>query len=322
MLLDLEPLLYFCGWSKKVPWNYAQATTPAAEQCHTVVQFAGENYFDKLPYELLLHIAQFLTSKQICKLATVSKRWASLSRDQQLWKRLCTVELGFTFLYDHQTECNYIGANWKKIFQSLQSGPDAQPSYHDASRKVLGCIHYQRSCKIKPTCCGKWSPCRICHDQQTDDHVMDRFATQEMMCMICKTIQPVAAACQSEACRGKKLARYYCSICKLWEDNERKDIYHCFHCGFCRLGKESEFYHCFQCSMCISVTVRNIHRCKPGQTKGQCPVCNKLGPMWNGLAPILFLPCGDAVHVRCYQHLLANDLPCPICKARVDVEVE
>jgi len=303
----MEQLLILCGFAKPKPfWQ---------------PQIGGENLFDKVPYELLLKVASFLSSKDLGRLAAVSRIWNHVAKDQGLWKGLCTNELGFSFLYDHQTRQNYEDVNWRRMFRQL-SGQDCQPTYHDSSRKVLGCVHYQRSCKIKPTCCGKWSPCRICHDQQTDDHVMDRFATQEMMCMTCKTIQPVAASCQGESCKGKRLARYYCPICKLWEDNEKKDIYHCFHCGFCRLGRESEFYHCFQCSMCISVTVRNIHRCKPGQTKGQCPVCNKLGPMWNGLAPILFLPCGDAVHVRCYQHLLSNDLPCPVCKARVDVEID
>lgn len=60
---------------------------------------------------------------------------------------------------------------------------------------------------------------------------MDRYAVSEMRCMSCGERQPVAAACR--ACAAN-MARYYCNICHLFDDEPGKDIYHCPFCNVCR----------------------------------------------------------------------------------------
>eukprot|EP01102_Stenamoeba_stenopodia_P008163 TRINITY_DN2323_c0_g1_i2.p1 TRINITY_DN2323_c0_g1~~TRINITY_DN2323_c0_g1_i2.p1 ORF type:complete len:350 (+),score=63.17 TRINITY_DN2323_c0_g1_i2:160-1209(+) len=288
------------------------SSSPVVEQSRD-----GTNPFDQLPFEIMLHIASNLSSKQLCKFGMVCRRWLEVSKDQKLWKDLCCNELRLSFILDHQTESNYIGADWKLLFIRLQRDPkEFEPTYHDTERKILGCIHYQRSFKIKPVCCGQWTTCRLCHDHQ-NNHVMDRFATQEIFCMRCKTIQPVGRHCQSQQCRDERPVRHFCPICKLWEDNERKEIYHCANCGICRLGKQSSYVHCFRCNMCVHKYIYNTHNCKSGQTKQQCPVCNSSGPLWNSLQPIVFLPCGDAMHSNCAQQLIERNSPCPVCNMSI-----
>lgn len=60
---------------------------------------------------------------------------------------------------------------------------------------------------------------------------MDRYAVSEMCCMECGARQPVRGSCG--AC-GAKLARYYCGICHLFDDEPGRDIYHCPFCNVCR----------------------------------------------------------------------------------------
>lgn len=62
----------------------------------------------------------------------------------------------------------------------------------------------------------------------------DRYAVSEMQCMMCGTQQPVAQNCTT--C-GEQLARYYCNICHLFDDEPGRDIYHCPFCNVCRRGK-------------------------------------------------------------------------------------
>ncbi|KAJ3040331.1 hypothetical protein HDU99_010169, partial [Rhizoclosmatium hyalinum] len=49
---------------------------------------------------------------------------------------------------------------------------DTEVSYHDKDRTVIGCKHYQRSCKLQAHCCGKWYPCRFCHDEVSDHNII------------------------------------------------------------------------------------------------------------------------------------------------------
>lgn len=47
------------------------------------------------------------------------------------------------------------------------------PSFRDPEKKVFGCEHYKRNCKLLAACCGKLFTCRFCHDN-VSDHSMDR----------------------------------------------------------------------------------------------------------------------------------------------------
>lgn len=51
---------------------------------------------------------------------------------------------------------------------------DVQSSYNDTEQTVYGCKHYRRGCLIKAECCGKFWPCRLCHDEETFSHTIDR----------------------------------------------------------------------------------------------------------------------------------------------------
>lgn len=45
-----------------------------------------------------------------------------------------------------------------------------------------------------------------------------RKATSEMMCMRCLKIQPVGPVCTTSSCGGFLMAKYYCNICKFFDD--------------------------------------------------------------------------------------------------------
>ena len=107
---------------------------------------------------------------------------------------------------------------------------------------VLGCSHYKRNVKLQCSTCERWYTCRFCHDE-VEDHSLNRRATKNMLCMLCGHAQAAGEACQK--C-GEPAARYYCDICKLWDDDPQKSIYHCNDCGICRVGQGlgKDFFHC------------------------------------------------------------------------------
>lgn len=88
---------------------------------------------------------------------------------------------------------------------------------------VYGCKHYKRKCSLVAPCCNKVVACRFCHDE-TSDHQMDRYAVKCMVCNLCGREQDVAGSC---AHCGEQMARYYCDICHLFDDEEERSIYHC-----------------------------------------------------------------------------------------------
>ena len=108
--------------------------------------------------------------------------------------------------------------------------------------KPLGCPHYRRNIKLQCSACDRWYTCRFCHDG-AEDHSLNRRATKNMLCMLCGCAQPASEEC---AQCGECSARYYCSVCKLWDDDPAKSIYHCNDCGICRVGQGlgKDFYHC------------------------------------------------------------------------------
>lgn len=144
-------------------------------------------------------------------------------------------------------------------------------SYHNPIAGTLGCSHYARKCQVRAPCCPPFTfyPCRFCHDEQCD-HSIDRHAITDMVCMHCaqhtaKTnnltparSQPVAATCID--CT-QRMARYYCDVCKFFDDAVDRDIFHCTACGICRRGKREEFFHCQRCNCCYSSSLRAGHKC-------------------------------------------------------------
>lgn len=99
------------------------------------------------------------------------------------------------------------------------------PSYRDAEKRIFGCTHYARNCKLVANCCGKVYTCRLCHDG-AESHTMDRTATKLMVCMNCETRQDVAERCGNAAC-GKLMARYFCDVCVFFQNDPSRSTYHC-----------------------------------------------------------------------------------------------
>eukprot|EP00002_Diphylleia_rotans_P005470 TRINITY_DN14605_c0_g1_i1.p1 TRINITY_DN14605_c0_g1~~TRINITY_DN14605_c0_g1_i1.p1 ORF type:complete len:334 (+),score=37.99 TRINITY_DN14605_c0_g1_i1:37-1038(+) len=185
---------------------------------------------------------------------------------------------------------------------------DFFPTYQDPAHPTLGCKHYQVSCKIKAECCGRLFTCRRCHDEASD-HEIDRYATKEMFCMICSTLQPIRQFCRS--CRTC-LAIYYCDICKFFDDSRCRSSYHCYHCNCCRVGKGLgiDYFHCMKCNACLPMSLR-FHKCIEHTLEANCPICREI--MFNSTTPLIYMPCGHCMHTSCYQAYIQTRYVCPIC---------
>uniref|UniRef100_A0A7N0TKZ8 Zinc finger protein BRUTUS n=1 Tax=Kalanchoe fedtschenkoi TaxID=63787 RepID=A0A7N0TKZ8_KALFE len=186
---------------------------------------------------------------------------------------------------------------------------ECSPSYCDQESKEFGCEHYKRNCKLVAACCGKLFTCRFCHDE-VSDHSMDRKLTSEMMCMQCLKIQPVGPICTTPSCGGFSMAKYYCAICKFFDD--RSTVYHCPFCNLCRVGKGLgiDAFHCMTCNYCLSMQLVN-HKCREKVLEVNCPICCDF--LFTSKASIRGLPCGHFMHSACYQAYTRSHYICPIC---------
>jgi len=179
------------------------------------------------------------------------------------------------YLMQNIMASRYIVAQQRRLADSgagagAGAGPGGGPArtYHDAARGVLGCAHYQRRCHVVAPCCGQVHACRFCHDEVAD-HRLDPHAVTAMVCMACSARQPAAAACRS--C-GQAMARYYCGICHLWDDEPARAIYHCPFCNLCRRGRGLgvDACHCMDCNSCMHLDEFARHKCRD---LSACPVC-------------------------------------------------
>ncbi|RYR57278.1 hypothetical protein Ahy_A05g023000 isoform B [Arachis hypogaea] len=183
------------------------------------------------------------------------------------------------------------------------------PSFRDPEKQVLGCEHYKRNCKVRAACCGKLFTCRFCHDN-VSDHSMDRKATLEMMCMVCLTIQPVGPVCMSPSCNGLSMAKYYCNICKFFDDE--RNVYHCPYCNICRVGQGLgiDYFHCMKCNCCLGIKSTS-HKCLEKGLEMNCPIC--CDDLFTSSATVRALPCGHYMHSACFQAYTCSHYTCPIC---------
>lgn len=190
------------------------------------------------------------------------------------------------------------------------------PSYRDPL--TFGCKHYKRNCKVFASCCEKLFTCRYCHDDATD-HVMDRKSATKMMCMKCLKIQPLSATCSSVSCKGLSMAKYFCKICRLYDDE--RIIYHCPYCNLCRLGKGLgfEYFHCMNCNACMAKSLA-VHICREKGFESNCPICRE--DIFSSSSPVKALPCGHMMHSTCFQIYTSMHYTCPICsKSLGDMQV-
>ncbi|KAK7208041.1 hypothetical protein BZA70DRAFT_224298, partial [Myxozyma melibiosi] len=181
-----------------------------------------------------------------------------------------------------------------------------------------GCQHYQRGVKLQCSQCEQWHSCRFCHDEVEDSHQLVRYETRNMLCMRCLLPQPAAQDCRG--C-GTRVARYYCDICKLWDDDPEKSIYHCADCGICRIGEGlgKDFFHCKTCNVCMSIQLENAHRCIEHSTECNCPICGEY--MFTSTMTVVFMSCGHSIHQQCYYQHTKNSYKCPTC-ARSIINME
>lgn len=114
-----------------------------------------------------------------------------------------------------------------------------------------GCAHYQRHCEIKAECCGRFYPCRRCHDDDLQRTcgaaTMDRHAVKSVRCCHCKLEQVYGEECRR--C-GVRFGKYFCPTCKFYDNDTSKAQFHCDGCGLCRVGGRENFIHCDKCCVC------------------------------------------------------------------------
>lgn len=225
-----------------------------------------------------------------------------------LWQLKSTLDLAmeeqnYTYrLSPEDIKPTYVPFDNEELEDNLDVG-----NYDDF--RVLGCKHYKRNVKLQCSACEKWYTCRLCHDE-AEDHVLDRKATKNMLCMLCGSAQKAGEFCVE--C-GKRTAWYYCNICKLWDDDPNKNIYHCNDCGICRkgLGIGKDFFHCKKCGICMSMSVEHSHKCIERVSDCDCPICGEY--MFSSPTPVVYMLCGHGIHKACYKEHLKTSYKCPIC---------
>ncbi|CAD5165963.1 unnamed protein product [Musa acuminata subsp. malaccensis] len=187
--------------------------------------------------------------------------------------------------------------------------PGCSPSFRDPEKQIFGCEHYRRNCKLVAACCNKLFTCRFCHDK-VSDHSMDRKATSEMMCMRCLKVQPVGPTCRTPSCAGFSMAKYYCNICKFFDDE--RNVYHCPFCNLCRVGKGLgiDFFHCMTCNCCLGMKLKE-HKCREKGLETNCPICCDF--LFTSSAAVRALRCGHFMHSACFQAYTCSHYTCPIC---------
>ncbi|TKY55135.1 RING finger protein [Spatholobus suberectus] len=195
--------------------------------------------------------------------------------------------------------------------------PGKHPSYRDPLKLIHGCKHYKRNCKLFAPCCNQLHTCIHCHNEESD-HSIDRKSITKMMCMKCLMIQPISATCSTVSC-NLSMAKYYCRICKLFDDE--REIYHCPYCNLCRVGKGLgvDYFHCMNCNACMSRSLMK-HTCREKHLEDNCPICHEY--IFTSCSPVKSLPCGHVMHSTCFQEYTCFNYTCPICsKSLGDMQV-
>jgi hypothetical protein len=199
----------------------------------------------------------------------------------------------------------------------------------DEGEGLLGCQHYERNVKLQCYTCKRWYTCRFCHDE-AEEHSINRRETENMLCMLCNSPQPAAQWCK--IC-GIQAACYYCSVCKLWDNDNEKSIYHCHDCGICRIGQGlgKDFFHCKvrsfttreprytdsrqTCCVCMPISIETTHRCIERSTQCDCPICGDY--MFTSPETVIFMRCGHSIHQRCFSEYSKTSYRCPICSKSI-----
>ncbi|KAM0903684.1 hypothetical protein ACQ4PT_018465 [Festuca glaucescens] len=185
-----------------------------------------------------------------------------------------------------------------------------------------GCAHYRRRCRIRAPCCNEVFDCRHCHNESKNSiktdvirrHELSRHEVQQqVICSLCGTEQEVGQICIScGVCMGK----YFCEVCKLFDDDISKQQYHCHGCGICRIGGRENFFHCSKCGCCYSTMLKNSHACVEGAMHHDCPICFEY--LFDSTNGVSVLPCGHTIHENCLKEMEEHcQFVCPLCSKSV-----
>lgn len=176
------------------------------------------------------------------------------------------------------------------------------------------CTHYTNNCKIIAPCCKKIFSCRLCHDEQVQDHKIDRFNIKELVCSECENVQEnINNACTK--CNNL-FGTYFCSSCNVI-DNMNKKQFHCDKCKICRIGGIDNFIHCDKCNICLNKKIYDSHKCIDASTSN-CPIC--FDELFGSVSLIQKLNCGHFIHSKCMLGLLNRSYKCPLCmKSMIDL---
>ncbi|KAJ2341163.1 hypothetical protein GGF43_006234, partial [Coemansia sp. RSA 2618] len=139
---------------------------------------------------------------------------------------------------------------------------------------------------------------------------MDRFAVEQMQCMLCFEEQPLGQQCRG--CEAT-MARYYCGKCRLLDDGPHKEIFHCDRCGLCLSGRSDKYYHCQRCNACVATKFRDAHGCREQILHSDCPICGEA--FYDSVLAIVQAPCKHLIHEKCLGQSLKYSYKCPLCSA-------
>ncbi|KQK09499.1 hypothetical protein BRADI_2g48340v3 [Brachypodium distachyon] len=191
---------------------------------------------------------------------------------------------------------------------------DDRERFEKGSMKY-GCAHYRRRCRIRAPCCNEIFDCRHCHNEAKNSigidtmrrHEIPRHEVQQVICSLCGTEQEVRQICiNCGVCMGK----YFCEVCKLFDDDVSKQQYHCHGCGICRIGGRENFFHCSKC------VLKNSHSCVEGAMHHDCPICFEY--LFESTNDVSVLPCGHTIHENCLKEMEEHcQFSCPLCSKSV-----
>ncbi|CAO2197828.1 unnamed protein product [Urochloa humidicola] len=200
------------------------------------------------------------------------------------------------------------------------SNPDDHATFEKGIMQY-GCPHYKRRCRIRAPCCNEIFDCRHCHNEVKNSikidtvkrHELPRHEVQQVICSLCGTEQQVQQVCiNCGVCMGK----YFCGLCKLFDDDVSKQQYHCNGCGICRIGGRQNFFHCSKCGCCYSIVLKNSHACVEGAMHHDCPICFEY--LFESTNDVSVLPCGHTIHVKCLKEMEEHcQFACPLCSKSV-----
>ncbi|EAS02276.2 RING finger and CHY zinc finger protein (macronuclear) [Tetrahymena thermophila SB210] len=191
------------------------------------------------------------------------------------------------------------------------------------------CKHYDRGCLILAPCCNIWYPCRLCHNEKYSGpkgicsvETLDRYSITRIKCLNCGLEQKPQSVCENPQC-NHDLGKYFCDICKLFNNDTTKSMYHCDKCKMCRMGTKESNFHCDVCDICMSKTLEKNHKCIEKKTEQDCPICLEnlkiSTKLWQQLQR-----CGHCIHTECLENYIkkSNNINCPYCGMSIYLQSE